>query len=133
MRQIRPTAWIMTNLERITSWLKEHEIECRPVAPLGCGWFLFFNPGEETLKILRKAETCKPFDIDDTGYPSLEYMEDEPEKSLESKALWLMVLRSSLEYLYAHENKADKVVLSFHDYLIRETERVMEMIKQGQK
>uniref|UniRef100_A0A093VHQ3 Uncharacterized protein n=1 Tax=Talaromyces marneffei PM1 TaxID=1077442 RepID=A0A093VHQ3_TALMA len=103
LRHTKPATWVSINLECITSWLRKHGIDCRPGAPLGCGWFCFFNPDEETLKLLGKAETCKPFDIDDTTYPSLEYMEDEPGTRLEPRAFWLMELRRSLQHFYTEK------------------------------
>jgi hypothetical protein len=132
LRDTKPETWVSKNLQRITTWLQEHGIDCHPVAPLGGGWFCFFNPDEETLKVLRKAETCKPFDTDDTTYPSLEYMGDEPGTRLEPKAFWLMELRRSLSYFVAEKGNSQEV-LAFHGTLIRETSSVMETIKLSQK
>jgi hypothetical protein len=131
-RHIEPETWVSQNLDCITSWQQKQGIDCRPVAPLGCGWFCFFNPDEETLEVLRKAETCKPFDIDDETYPSLEYMEDEPGKRLEPKAFWLIELRRALSHFLAEKGDSQDV-LAFRDYLTGETDRVMEIIKQSQK
>lgn len=129
LRHTQPKIWVSKNLQRITSWLKEHGIDRCPKAPLTCGWVCLFNPDEETKMVLSKAKNCRRFNIDDTTYPSLEYKEDEPGTRLEPKAFWLMELRRSLLHLCNSIDKVDPAVVSFYESLEGETNRVMETIK----
>ncbi|EED20952.1 hypothetical protein TSTA_081850 [Talaromyces stipitatus ATCC 10500] len=131
LRQTNPKTWVSENVTRVTSWLQEHEFDCHPVAPLGCGWCCLFDLDEETLTRLKEAGTCKLFDINDTNYPSLEYMEALRAPELESKAVWLMELREALSLFYLYTEEIDLKVLIFQEYLIVETNGVMEMMKQS--
>lgn len=130
LRQKKPETWVSENVARVTSWLKEHGFDCHPVAPVGCGWYCLFDLNEEKLRGLKEAGTCKPFDIDDTDYPSLEYMKVQPAPGSGSKAVWLMELRRNLSLFYLYTKETDLKVLIFQKYLIVKTEGAMEMAKK---
>ncbi|KUL81841.1 hypothetical protein ZTR_09050 [Talaromyces verruculosus] len=128
LRRKTPEKWFSENAARATTWLQEHGFGCRPVVPVGCGWYCLFDLNEETITGLIEAGTCKPFNENNTKLPFLDYLK--VQQGLEVKTVQLMELRLCLSLFCRYAKEIDPKVLRFRDVLKAETE--MELAKEGE-